>query len=384
MVVCVKPTVDFGTLSTAWPHRFTDNSHPHSGRPVRSRYVPVMISARARRLWLLGTLTWVTLGLMSAAQQATWRALTGRPVNWLFIVPNSLADWLTCGMFTPAFYWMVRRFPIRGERWWARLPVHLAASFVFVVLKVSIYHPLFNALNPTEPRPWSMILFGGFYADMLAYWASVGVIHAIEYYRESRERELETTRLALENLRAQLQPHFLFNTLQSISTLIHRDAAAADRMLTDLSELLRLSLRSSASQEVPLRDELGFLDRYLDIMRVRFGDRLRILVDAAGDVRDALVPSLVLQPIVENAITHGMADRPDVGHVSVRARRNGPALWLEVSDDGPGLAAPAGNGNGIGLANTRERVARLYGTSGSVDLLTDRGLTVRISIPFRT
>jgi len=343
-----------------------------------------MISARARRLWLLGTLTWVMLGLMSAAQQATWRALTGRPVNWLFIVPNSLADWLTCGMFTPAFYWMVRRFPIRGERWWARLPVHLAASFVFVVLKVSIYHPLFNALNPTEPRPWSMILFGGFYADMLAYWASVGVIHAIEYYRESRERELEATRLALENLRAQLQPHFLFNTLQSISTLIHRDAAAADRMLTDLSELLRLSLRSSASQEVPLRDELGFLDRYLDIMRVRFGDRLRILVDAAGDVRDALVPSLVLQPIVENAITHGMADRPDVGHVSVRARRNGPALWLEVSDDGPGLAAPAGNGNGIGLANTRERVARLYGTSGSVDLLTDRGLTVRISIPFRT
>ena len=384
MVVCVKPTVDFGTLSTAWPHRFTDNSHPHSGRPVRSRYVPVMISARARRLWLLGTLTWVTLGLMSAAQQATWRALTGRPVNWLFIVPNSLADWLTCGMFTPAFYWMVRRFPIRGERWWARLPVHLAASFVFVVLKVSIYHPLFNALNPTEPRPWSMILFGGFYADMLAYWASVGVIHAIEYYRESRERELEATRLALENLRAQLQPHFLFNTLQSISTLIHRDAAAADRMLTDLSELLRLSLRSSASQEVPLRDELGFLDRYLDIMRVRFGDRLRILVDAAGDVCDALVPSLVLQPIVENAITHGMADRPDVGHVSVRARRNGPALWLEVSDDGPGLTAPAGNGNGIGLANTRERVARLYGTSGSVDFLTDRGLTVRISIPFRT
>ena len=384
MVVCVKPTVDFGTHSTAWPHRFTDNSHPHSGRPVRSRYVPVMISARARRLWLLGTLTWVTLGLMSAAQQATWRALTGRPVNWLFIVPNSLADWLTCGMFTPAFYWMVRRFPIRGERWWARLPVHLAASFVFVLLKVTIYHPLFNALNPTEPRPWSMVLFGGFYADMLAYWASVGVIHAIEYYRESRERELEATRLALENLRAQLQPHFLFNTLQSISTLIHRDATAADRMLTDLSELLRLSLRSSASQEVPLRDELGFLDRYLDIMRVRFGDRLRIVVDAAGDVRDALVPSLVLQPIVENAITHGMADRPDVGHVSVRARRNGPALWLEVSDDGPGLTAPAGNGNGIGLANTRERVARLYGSSGSVDLLTDRGLTVRISIPFRT
>lgn len=343
-----------------------------------------MISRRTRQLWLFGILIWVTLALLSAAQNATWRALMGRPIDWLRIVPNSLADWLTCGLFTPAFYWMVRRFPIRGERWWARLPVHLGASFLFVLMKVSIYAPLYNLLNPTEPRPWSMVLLGGFYADMLAYWASVGVIHAIEYYRESRERELEATRLTLENLRAQLQPHFLFNTLQSISTLIHRDQTAADRMLTDLSDLLRLSLRSTASQEVPLREELAFLDRYLDIMRVRFGDRLSIAVEAPDDVRDALVPSLVLQPIVENAITHGMADRPDIGRVAVRARRHGTTLWLEVSDDGPGLSAPAGDGNGIGLANTRERIHRLYGDAGAVDLLTDHGLTVRIAIPLRT
>ena len=340
-----------------------------------------MISRRARQLWLFGVLIWVTLGVLAAAQNATWRALMGRPIDWLQILPNSLADWLTCGLFTPGFYWMVRRFPIRGERWWARLPLHLFASLVFVVLKVTIYHPLYSLLNPTEPRTWSMVLFGGFYADMLAYWASVGVIHAIEYYRESRERELEATRLALENLRAQLQPHFLFNTLQSISTLIHRDQAAADRMLTDLSDLLRLSLRTTASQEVPLRDELGFLDRYLDIMRVRFGDRLRIAVDAPDDVRDALVPSLVLQPIVENAITHGMADRPDIGHVAVRARRDGTSLELEVSDDGPGPAtAPT---NGIGLANTRERIARLYGAAGKVEALANGGFTLRLTIPFK-
>jgi hypothetical protein len=128
-------------------------------------------------------------------------------------------------MFTPAFYWMVRRFPIRGERWWSALPLHLAASLVFVVLKVTVYAPLFRLLNPTEPRTWSMVLLGGFYADMLAYWASIGVIHAIEYYRESREQQLEATRLALQNLRAQLQPHFLFNALQSISTLIYRQSA---------------------------------------------------------------------------------------------------------------------------------------------------------------
>jgi sensor histidine kinase YesM len=217
---------------------------------------------------------------------------------------------------------------------------------------------------------------------MLAYWASVGVIHAIEYYRESRERELEATRLALENLRAQLQPHFLFNTLQSISTLIHRDQPAADRMLTDLSELLRLSLRTTASQEVPLRDELGFLDRYLDIMRVRFGDRLVITVDADPDVREALVPSLVLQPIVENAITHGMADRPDIGHVTVRARRNAGSLFLEVSDDGPGMTVGTPT-NGIGLANTRERIARLYGEPAHVETQVNGGFTVRIRIPLK-
>jgi two-component system, LytTR family, sensor kinase len=341
-------------------------------------------SNRPPRLWLTGLLVWVVLGLMSAAQNATWRAFAGRPVPWVTIVPNSLADWLTCGMFTPAFYWMVRRFPIRGERWWSVLPLHLGASLLFVVLKVTAYTPIYGLLNPGENRTWSMILFGGFYADMLAYWASVGVIHAIEYYRESRERQLEATRLALENLRAQLQPHFLFNTLQSISTLIYRDQPAADRMLTQLSDLLRLSLRNTGVQEVPLSEELGFLERYLAIMRVRFGDRLVIAVDTPPDVLDALVPSLVLQPIVENAIEHGMADRPDIGHVTVRVTRDGPSLRLEVSDDGPGLAAASPReGNGIGLANTRERLARLYGPAGRVETVSENGLTVRLTIPLR-
>jgi hypothetical protein len=342
-----------------------------------------MLARRVARLWLFGILIWVTLGLMSAAQNATWRALTNRPIDWLVILPNSLADWLTCGIFTPFFYSMVRRFPIRGERWWMRLPIHLAASLAFVMLKVSIYTPLYNALNPGEPRPYAMVLFGGFYADMLAYWASIGVIHAIEYYRESRERALEASQLALDNLRSQLQPHFLFNTLQSISTLIHRDQAAADRMLTDLSELLRLSLQGGGGHEVPLRDELSFLDRYIAIMRVRFGDRLVIDLDATGDVLGALVPSLVLQPIVENAIQHGMSDRPDIGHVSIRARRHGPTLRLEVADDGPGLSTHS-SGNGIGLRNTRERLRRLYGDAGQVALLVNQGLTVQLTLPYRT
>src|SRR5216117_2427766 len=189
-----------------------------------------MPSRPPRRLWLYGLVIWVMLGLLSAAQNAAWRTYSGRPVPWGAIVPSALADWLTCGMFTPAFYWMVRRFPIHGERWGSSLPIHLGASLVFVFLKVTAFAPLVELLNPETGRTWSMVLFGGFYADLLAYWAAVGVIHAIEYYRESRERQLEATQLALENLRAQLQPHFLFNTLHSISTLIYRDQPAADRM----------------------------------------------------------------------------------------------------------------------------------------------------------
>ena len=342
------------------------------------------VITRTRRLWLLGLLTWTVLGLLSAAQNAAWRALTGRPVDWLVILPNSLADWLTCGMFTPVFYWMVKRFPIRGERWWSRLPIHLAASIVFVFLKVSIYAPILRALNPGTDRTFTSVLFGGFYADMLAYWAAIGVIHAIEYYQEQARLDGALRAAELENLRAQLQPHFLFNTLQSISTLIHRDPAAADRMLTHLSDLLRLSLRNGGAQEVPLREELGFLERYIEIMRVRFGDRLQIDVAARPDVMDALVPSLVLQPIVENAIRHGMTSRAERGHVAVRATRNGAVLTLEVSDDGPGLPkTPAAGNGGIGLANTRERLARLYGSASSVEIIDGEGLTVRLTIPRR-
>jgi two-component system, LytTR family, sensor kinase len=352
------------------------------------------MSRRARQLLLLGTLTWVVLGLLSAAQNATWRAFVGRPIDWSSILPNSLGDWLSCGLFTPAFYLMVRRFPIRGARWWSRLPVHLAASIGFVLLKVAIWTPLYNAINPAEPRTYQQILINGFYADLLAYWAAIGVIHAIEYYSQTARLDTALRVAELANLRAQLQPHFLFNTLQSISTLMHRDSAAADRMLTDLSELLRLSLRTSGTQEVPLREELGFLERYLAIMRVRFGDRLAISVDAAPDVLDVLVPSLVLQPIVENAIRHGMADRPDRGKVEVRAAREDGKLRLEIADDGPGLPLQASEG--IGLTNTRERLDRLYGSAASVVIsngsadpgATPRGgpgpgLTVLLRIPLR-
>ncbi len=240
--------------------------------------------------------------------------------------------------------------------------------------KVTIYAPIFRWLNPGLNRSLAEMFVFGFFGDFLGYWAAVGVLHAVEYHREAREREVQAAALdgalragELQMLRAQLQPHFLFNTLQAISTLIHRDPPAADRMLTDLSDLLRTSLTSASAQEVSLADELTFLRRYIDIMCVRFGDRLEVAVDVPDDLLGATVPSLALQPLVENAIRHGMANRVDVGHVVVRARREDGRLVLAVHDDGPGPpAAPVPDG--IGLANTRERLRRLYGVEGRLEV----------------
>jgi sensor histidine kinase YesM len=251
--------------------------------------------------------------------------------------------------------------------------------------------PRARLLSPANTRSYLDWVVGGFYFDFLGYWSAIGVIYAWEYHAESRRRELEAARLdgalrtaELENLRSQLQPHFLFNALQSISTLIHRDPAAADRMLTDLSELLRGSLAHAARQEVPLRDELAFLQRYLDVMRVRLGDRLAVSLDVPDALLDALVPSLLLQPLVENAIRHGIADRAEGGRVTIAARGDGDRLVLEIADDGPGMSAPA-TGGGIGLSNTRERLGRLYGPAASLATRSTagRGTTVTLTVPLR-
>lgn len=334
---------------------------------------------------------WTTLALLSAAQRVAGALYLGRPADWGHVLTNSLADWWTCALFTPAFVWLVRRFPIRGSQWWKAGLVHLLGSVAFGVCKITIYAPILRWLNPGVDRSMGEIFAFGFYGDFLGYWAAVGVLHAVEYYGEAREREVEAAALdgalkagQLEILRAQLQPHFLFNTLQAISTLIHRDPPAADRMLTDLSELLRTSLTSAAAQEVSLADELAFLRRYLDIMGVRFGDRLEVTVDVPDDLLSATVPSLALQPLVENAIRHGMANRADVGHVVVQARRNDGRLVLAVNDDGPGLpSAPVPDG--IGLTNSRERLRRLYGAEGTLDVEAGagRGTSATLTIPLR-
>jgi LytS/YehU family sensor histidine kinase len=236
--------------------------------------------------------------------------------------------------------------------------------------------------------------------ELLVYWGLVMAFHAFDFYRKYRDRELAASRLErelvsahLETLRLQLDPHFLFNALHSIATLIReRENEPAVKMLTDLSQLLRQSLNTSGRQKMPLHGELDILRHYIDIQETRFPDRLRVEMDVDDDVASALVPTLILQPLVENAIRHGIArlDRP--GRVTIGARRDGSSLQLDVSDDGPGLNGGDRDGSampgsrragGVGLENTRARLAGLYGTAQSFTL-SDRdggGVTASVRLP---
>ena len=227
---------------------------------------------------------------------------------------------------------------------------------------------------------------------MMVYWALVGLQHAVDYYRQARAREVRSARLEtrlmesqLQALQQQLHPHFLFNTLHAISTLVHRDPEKADLMIERLSDLLRITLRKVGVQEVELAEELEYLRAYLDIEQVHFGNRLRIeyRIDAAA--MDVLVPTLILQPLVENAIRHGLEPMVRPGTLSIEAQADGDTLWLRVRDDGAGLPKNWKRREGVGLTNTRSRIDRLYGEQAALTVRENPGggVLVDIYIPLR-
>jgi LytS/YehU family sensor histidine kinase len=226
------------------------------------------------------------------------------------------------------------------------------------------------------------------------YWLIVLVVHAMEFYQRSRANEWKAAQLEsrlaqaqLQALKTQLNPHFLFNTLNAVSALMHRDVRAANRMMTQLSDLLRLSLETSGAQEVPLKVELDFLDRYVEIQRARFPDRLHMSFEIQPETLDALVPSFILQPLVENAIRHGIAQSSAPGSVEVTARVANGLVELVVRDNGAGFPAQRQlvPREGVGLSNTRARLRHLYGAAHRFELrnVPTGGAEVLIVIPFR-
>ena len=327
---------------------------------------------------------------------------------YLALVALNFSYWYSWAVLVPGILWLARRYPFERHTWGRAVAAHVPGVLVFTVAHALLATSCrfltrwaFEGATSEGPMAgsfWSVLrnqYFFNFDFSMMTYWFLIGLSHAVNYRRQSAERALTAahleTRLAEANLQAlqrQLHPHFLFNTLHTISALIHRDANAADAMLARLSDLLRLTLDRLGTQQLQLKEELDFIDKYLEIERTRFGDRLRVVFDIDPALLDAAVPSLVLQPLVENALRHGIAPKVGGGRIDITARRDDDHLLLIVRDDGYG--APNDElealNEGVGVSNTRSRLALLYGDRYRFEFRAPSGggLEVTVVIPLST
>jgi sensor histidine kinase YesM len=274
------------------------------------------------------------------------------------------------------------------------VPVLFVAGLAFTLVKTALRSELGQIFPDLPTMAFQTSVLAQFHIQVATFWVILGIGAAFEYYAKFRERELRASQLEsrlaqaqLEVLRMQLQPHFLFNTLHTISAFMQEgEIEAADRMISRLSDLLRLALEGGGAQEVPLRQEMAFLERYLEIQQIRFQEQLRVSLRVPDELLDACVPSLILQPLVENAIKHGVTPRAEGGEVSVEVTREHGRLRLAVRDDGPGITAASTRvGNGVGLANTRARLEQLYGDRQRfvVGNAPGGGALVELTIPLR-
>jgi two-component system LytT family sensor kinase len=354
---------------------------------------------RARVIFGAATL----LGIFSTLQAYRLTTLNIKePMNvevWRLLVLN-LAYWYVPAALTPQIFRIAHRFPIDSARWPKALGAHALAaggfSVVHLACMVGVRAVLWPGIWPPSYGSWiqgvqRMYLLNLDWA-LMTYAAIVGLSYALGYYRESQARAINAAHLEarlaearLKTLEAQLHPHFLFNTLHAISTLVHTQPDAADRMISRLSDLLRITFSHSGAARVPLHEELEFLQKYLEIEQTRFRDRLTVGYEIDPDTLDAEVPRLILQPIVENAIKHGIAPRSGPGTVRISARREGEELRLEVRDNGIGLSggARARLNDGVGLSNTRARLECLYGDAHTLEFSdAGQGLAVEMRFPF--
>lgn len=331
--------------------------------------------------WSRNFLGWTLIGLFFGSQLELASALGfGMRMTWYQAFASGLADWYIWGALAPLIFWSGRRFRLDSGPWPARLLLHMVASVCVSLVQLLLTTGIAQLLSSLAGRPFPFLmglqfaLVVKFHWNVVIYWAVLGFSHALSYYRESRQRALEAVQLEsqlaqarLESLKRQLNPHFLFNALNTISQFIFESPEKADGMLTNLGELLRLSLDVGGEHRVALRQELEFLERYLDIQKARFGDRLTTKLDIDEGLCDALVPTLILQPLVENAVRHGLSPRSTPGHIEIEAQVHGSTLCLRVSDNGAGLAeSESALREGVGLGNTRARLRQLYGADQSL------------------
>jgi signal transduction histidine kinase len=345
----------------------------------------------------------VILGLAAATWVYLIGSHDGQSPDILRTVAFVMPFWLLWALFAPVVVWLARRRPIERGHVVVRSGLHLGIAIALSLANTGIRFGLQPAIrerlgsNAPDASSWDLLLSMTTFelpVHVFLYAAVLGITHVTLYYRRLRERELAATRLLaqladarMRALRMQLNPHFLFNALNSVAMLVREERRdAAVETLEGLSDLLRYVLEDDVGQEVELRSEIDFIRRYMAIEKIRFQDRLEVTIDARSDTLDALVPNFVLQPLVENAIRHGVAGRVGRASVAVVARREGQELCLSVVDDGPGFSGTMANGEGtgLGIGNTRKRLAELYsdGASLQAEDRSPHGAAVTIRLPF--
>jgi two-component system, LytTR family, sensor kinase len=347
--------------------------------------------ARPAALWAASFAYWTLSGLLSALSYHAMADFGGGPVTWGRALGVSLAATWPWAPLTVGIFWLARRRPIERHDWARGVAIHALGSGAVVLLRaLTIY--LGDPWVGWYARPPSFgdVLVTSIDHNLLLYWLFVGVAHGLHSARRGREHALRASRLEAQLTRARLaalagrlHPHFLFNTLHSISELVHRDANAADQMIVRLADLLRRTLRADDGPEVRLAEEIETLEAYLDIERLRFGDRLSVAWHVAPDALELSVPRWSLQPLVENALRHGLAPRAAPGTLSISARRRLDRLVLEVRDDGVGVAPQARPG--VGLGDTRTRLRELHGDAAALVLepAPGGGTCARLELPAR-
>ncbi len=368
---------------------------------------------RYSTLWILVLSVWMLIGLSFTLNYYFFAehyvAIFRQPPTIGQMLVWELPYWLLWAGLAPVVFLFTRRFPIDRERWFRNSILHIAGCVVLSIAHRAIYliigwllHVAAYQKLSSIPELYSSDILFNLPTGFMSYGTIFLISYVIDYYRRHQEEELKISRLKAELAQAQLQvteaqlqalkmqlhPHFLFNTLNSISALLDEDADAADQMLARLGDFLRLTLENSGAQEVTLQEELEFLRCYLEIERVRFHDRLTVNMQIEPETLDARVPNLILQPIVENAIKHGIVARIAPGEIAIRARHRGQTLELQVKDNGPGLGRTDGVRlkEGLGLANTRARLEQLYRAAYRFDMsdAPEGGLQVTLEIPFVT
>jgi two-component system LytT family sensor kinase len=348
--------------------------------------------------WALIFGCWTFLALLFSGPQLI-QAVRLRRVSdgWDTVLGELVFAYLWLAL-TPLAIWLSKSFRIEGGQRFKSLTIHFLACVVFLLLQVLLFTVVsipfgwYLQIRPFWTRYFLLIL-NFTPSNVMFYWGVIGIEHARDYYQKLQERELRASQLEaqlaqsqLQVLKMQLHPHFLFNTLNAISALIRESPDEADEMVSRLGDLLRMTLETAGLQEVPFKKELEFLKHYLNIEQTRFQDRLKIEMVIEPETLDGLVPSMILQPLVENSVRHGVAPRPEGGCIKIKAWRDNSLLRLEVEDDGPGLSGDTPPKERVGLTNTRARVSNLYGNEHGLKLrhAPGGGLVVSLSIPFRT